>query len=90
MLEIQNLILAEISTLVPDVPAEMLSADASMTAELGLDSVHLTSLFALIRQEIGPVELAPWFIRASHTGEDSIASLAAYISYRLTPQRAAS
>jgi hypothetical protein len=64
--QIESMLLAEIADVCPELGAQ-LHADASLTGELGLDSLCLTSLFGMVKREIGQVELSCWFIRASNT-----------------------
>ncbi len=84
---ITEMLLAEIAAVCPELGRP--SADASLTGDLGLDSLCLTSLFGTVKQELGQVELSTWFIRASHTGTDSIASLSTYLADQLAARHAA-
>jgi acyl carrier protein len=86
--QIESMLLAEIADVCPELGAQ-LHADASLTGELGLDSLCLTSLFGMVKREIGQVELSCWFIRASNTGTDTIASLAHYLVAQVSQRRAA-
>lgn len=86
--EIESLLMAEIADTCPELGPQ-LHVDASLTGELGLDSLCLTSLFGVVKREIGQVELSGWFIRASNTGTDTIASLASYLVAQTAERRAA-
>ena len=77
---IERLLLKEIADVCPELSASELRVDASLTADLGLDSLCLTSLFSMIKREIGAIELSSWFIRASNSGIDTIASLAEHLA----------
>ncbi|MCB9541825.1 MAG: hypothetical protein H6703_05180, partial [Myxococcales bacterium] len=52
-------------------------------------SLCLTALFGMVKREIGQVELSGWFIRASNTGTDTVASLANYLVAQVAERRAA-
>jgi len=86
--QIENLLLDEIASVCPEL-GSMLHADASLTGDLGLDSLCLTSLFGMVKKEIGQVELSSWFIRASNTGSDTVSSLAHYLAVQTVERRAA-
>lgn len=81
--DIQQTLIEEIRCAAPDLPVDAVRTDASLTVDLGLDSVHLTSLFANVKQQVGDVELAPWFIRSSRSGTDTVDSLAGYLAERI-------
>lgn len=84
---IQELLVEEILAACPELGRPPL--DASLTGDLGLDSLTLTSLFASVKAEFGHLSLAPWFIAASNHGTDTIGSLAAFIAEQLEARRAA-
>lgn len=84
---IAEMLLAEITAVCPELGEP--SADASLTGDLGLDSLCLTSLFGAVKAQLGQVELSTWFIRASNTGTDTIASLSSYLADQLAARRAA-
>lgn len=85
---IEKMLLTEIAEVCPELGAH-LTVDASLTGDLGLDSLCLTSLFGMVKKEIGQVELSGWFIRASNTGTDTVASLSAYLAEQVATRRAA-
>lgn len=84
---IEELLVDEIMAACPEVGRPPL--DASLTGDLGLDSLTLTSLFASVKAEFGHISLAPWFIAASNAGTDTIGSLAAFIADHLAVERSA-
>lgn len=86
---IETMLLDEIAACCPGLSPEELQPSASLTADLGLDSLCLTSLFSMVKAEIGPVELSGWFIRASNQGTDTVASLAGYLAHADAARRAA-
>lgn len=78
--QIENYLVHAIVAACPELSTEQVALDASLTLDLGLDSLVLTELFAGIKQQFGRVELAPWFIAGSNTGADTLRSLAAFIA----------
>lgn len=86
--DIESLLMAEIAETCPGLGSQ-LHVDASLTGDLGLDSLCLTALFGMVKREIGQVELSGWFIRASNTGTDTVASLANYLVAQVAERRAA-
>lgn len=81
--QIEALLLDEIVSACPELADFEIRTDASLTGELGLDSLTLSALFAGVKAQFGHLQLAPWFIKASNEGNDTIASLAAFISARI-------
>lgn len=79
---IEALLVEEILAACPELGH--VPATASLTGDLGLDSLTLTSLFATVKTRFGHLSLAPWFIAASNSGTDTIGSLAAFIAERVT------
>ena len=55
------------------------SDGASLTTDLGLDSLELMNLFALIERKIGAVDLMPWMIGSAAGGGDTVGSLCRYV-----------
>lgn len=84
---IAEMLVTEIAEVCPEVGTPGL--DASLTGDLGLDSLCLTSLFGMVKKELGQVELSTWFIRASNTGTDTIGSLSTYLAAQLAGRQAA-
>lgn len=78
--QIEALLIDEILAACPELGT--VPSDASLTGDLGLDSLTLTSLFASVKAEFGHVSLAPWFIAASNSGTDTVGSLAGFIAER--------
>jgi len=81
--QIETLLLEEIVAACPELADFPVRTDVSLTGELGLDSLTLSALFAGVKARFGHLELAPWFIKASKSGADTIASLSAYIADRI-------
>lgn len=77
---IEKLLVDEILSACPELGGA--PSDASLTGDLGLDSLTLASLFAAVKARFGHLELAPWFISASTAGTDTVGSLAAFIAAR--------
>jgi hypothetical protein len=48
---------------------------ASLVHDLGLDSLRLEELVALIKREVTGADLTPWYVRAARDGEDTVAGL---------------
>lgn len=86
---IERFLRDEILSACPELAAAEVTADASLTGHLGLDSLALSSLFSAIKMECGHLELAPWFISASNNGTDTVGSLARFIAARLEARIAA-
>lgn len=84
---IEALLVEEILAACPELGT--VPATASLTGELGLDSLTLTSLFATVKGQFGHISLAPWFIEASNSGTDTVGSLAAFIADRVGVEMAA-
>jgi len=84
---IEALLVDEILAACPELG--VVPSDASLTGELGLDSLTLTALFASVKAEFGHVSLAPWFIAASNAGTDTVGSLSGYIAERIAIEQAA-
>ena len=77
--EILELLRDTIVVCMPNAARTMLTEDASLLGELALDSLHLASVFASIRQEIGEFDLMPWLAQATG-GRDTLGGLADFIS----------
>lgn len=77
---IEALLVEEIVATCPEIAADEVSSEASLTGHLGLDSLCLSTLFGTVRARFGHIELAPWFISSSTTGCDTIGSLARFIA----------
>jgi|GEM_PF-1548677 acyl carrier protein len=76
--QVRNIILSRNDCLFPDDVAEA----ASLTYDLGMDSLHLASLIATIKEEIAEVEFTPWYIRAARHGQDTVGGLVDYLEER--------
>jgi hypothetical protein len=55
----------------------------SLTIDLGMDSLELMNLFALIERRIGPVDLMPWMVGSAVPGRDTVDSLSRYVATAL-------
>jgi hypothetical protein len=51
----------------------------SLTADLGMDSLELMSLFAFIDSEIGAIDLMPWLLDAACGGRDTVDGLCRFV-----------
>jgi len=71
----------QICALIADLPGErgVVSASASLTGDLGMDSLDIEALIAGIREHIADITFTQWYVTTSRTGDDTIGSLAAYI-----------
>ena len=63
---------------VPELDAEQLTSETSLTRELRLDSLRLTSIFARVN-DIIPVDLTPWIVKVASGGPDTLGGLASYV-----------
>ena len=81
---VRNIILATNSGLFPDDVSEF----ASMTYDLGMDSLYLESLISRLKEEVADIEFTPWYIKASRRGHDTVGSLVDYIDEHVTASRA--
>jgi acyl carrier protein len=81
---VRNMILTMNSGLFPDDVNEF----ASMTYDLGMDSLYLESLISRLKDEVADIEFTPWYIKASRRGHDTVGSLVDYIDEHLTASRA--
>jgi len=84
-----ELITAELVRIRPHLGAAELSPDASLTQDLGLDSLDLEQLFAFIKSNVADLDLTPWFLSAARRGSDSLASLARFVAAASAQPRAA-
>jgi Phosphopantetheine attachment site len=60
-----------------------ISGAESLTTDLGMDSLELMSLFALIDSEIGAIDLMPWLVDSSCGGRDTVDGLCRYVAAAL-------
>ena len=75
-----ELIANELVRIRPHLATAELRRDASLTQELGLDSLDLEQLFAAIKAQVGEVDLTPWFLSSARRGSDSLLSLATFLA----------
>jgi hypothetical protein len=66
----------------PRLAGERLTADASLTRDLHVDSTRLAELAAFARREIADVDLTPWYLEVTRTGGDTLGTLAAFLAGR--------
>ncbi len=57
---------------------------ASLTGQLGLDSLVLMAFLAEVRTDYG-VDLGPWLVRYATRGRDTLETLADHLAARRTP-----
>jgi acyl carrier protein len=70
---------AELVRLRPHLGSVEIRQDASLTQDLGLDSLDLSALFSYVKSNVADVDLTPWFLAAARQGGDSLGSLAAFL-----------
>ena len=78
--QVRNMILTMNSGLFPDDVNEF----ASMTYDLGMDSLYLESLISRLKDEVADIEFTPWYIKASRRGHDTVGSLVDFIDEHLS------
>ena len=71
---------ASICRIQPRIRPEQILPESSLTQDLAMDSLDLSSLFSSIKSEIVDLDLTPWFLSAARRGTDSLASLAEFVS----------
>ncbi|MBE3012127.1 acyl carrier protein [Microbispora sp. NEAU-D428] len=76
--QVRHLIRAQCASLEIDEVSE----DASLTYDLGMDSLQIGSLIAAIREEIADIEFSPWYIDSGWNGQDTVGGLTDYIAER--------
>ncbi|MEV4247542.1 acyl carrier protein [Streptosporangium canum] len=77
--QVRQLILAQrISAEIREVPES-----ASLTYDLGLDSLQLASLIAAIKEKIADMEFTPWYVDSGRNGQDTVGGLVDYIAERV-------
>jgi acyl carrier protein len=81
---VRNHILATNTGLYPDDVTEF----ASLTYDLGMDSLHLESLISGLKENVAEMEFTPWYIKASRRGYDTVGSLVDYIEERVVELQA--
>ena len=62
---------------------------SSLTYDLGMDSLHLESLIAGLKEQVAEMEFTPWYVKASRRGYDTVGSLVDYIEERVVALQAA-
>jgi acyl carrier protein len=77
---IADLIALEVTRIRPQLATEDLPLQASLTQDIGLDSLDLEQLFAFIKTHVVDVDLTPWLLSAARKGSDSLASLADFLA----------
>lgn len=70
---------ALILTMNPRLSPNEVNEGASLTQDLGMDSLHLESLISRLKDEVADVEFTPWYIKATRRGHDTVGSLADFI-----------
>jgi hypothetical protein len=64
------------------LPADAIVRDASLVYDLGLDSLRLEAVVALIKRELSDTDLTPWYVRAAHEGQDTVGGLVDFLAER--------
>jgi hypothetical protein len=80
--EVKDRLMKVIKEIVGGSP-NRISEGASLTSDLGLDSLELMNLFAHIDRKIGAVDLMPWMIGSATGGGDTVDSLCRYVATAL-------
>jgi hypothetical protein len=62
----------------PALEVDALAEGASLVYDLGLDSLRLEELAALVKRELSSADLTPWYVRASG-GHDSVGELVDFL-----------
>lgn len=73
--EIGARVAAVILSLGRDIQAEDLRPEASLVNNLALDSLAIEGLITALKAEIADVDFIPWYVTASRSGQDTLASL---------------
>ncbi|WP_224245110.1 hypothetical protein [Hyalangium gracile] len=63
----------------PQLDLSAIAPGASLSQQLGLDSLRLATLFDRIRQDNAGINLLPWFMNAARQGGDSLESLVTFM-----------
>lgn len=63
-------------------PARITGSE-TLTADLGMGSLDLMSLFAVIEAELGSIDLLPWLVDSTLGGRDTIDGLCGYVTAAL-------
>jgi hypothetical protein len=58
----------------PALAVETVVDDASLVYDLGMDSIRIEELVALIKKELSSADLTLWYVRASE-GHDTVGAL---------------
>jgi hypothetical protein len=65
-----------------NLPAEAIVESSSLVYDLGLDSLRLEEVIALIKHEVSDTDLTPWYARAARGGQDTVAGLLDFLVER--------
>lgn len=72
-----------------DVEPGAVRADASLTAELGMDSMRIAALASELKRQFGEVDMTDWYVSAAQRGGDTVGSLVDFLQGALAPGAAA-
>lgn len=75
-----RLLVVHLLAVKPALRAEDITADSSITADLGFDSIDLTRLAGRIRDDRPDFDLRAWLASAMQTQVDSVGSMAAMLA----------
>ena len=68
----------------PNLDGSALQPQASLTGDLGLDSLDLVRLSARLASDFPEVDLTPWLAQACRPGMDTLSSIVAHLERQLT------
>jgi len=67
----------------PAIRREDIDEEASLVETLGMDSMHLSTLFTEIKRRIGKVDMTEWYVLAARGGADTVGGLVDYLEKKL-------
>lgn len=70
---------AIIRKLEPAMKRDELREDASLSGEIGFDSIQLEELITHIKLQIADIDFTPWYVQVTRNGNDTIGSLVEYV-----------
>ncbi|MGA4837370.1 acyl carrier protein [Streptomyces sp. G45] len=77
-----HIVTEHIAAIRPSLEPAAITPEASLTAELGMDSMDLVELSARITADYPDFDMNAWLLRASTPGMDHLGSLVAVLTTR--------
>jgi acyl carrier protein len=74
---------AYIGAVKPTVDPSKINPQASLTADIGLDSLDLVELASRIGAEFPQCDIMPWLTEASSPGKDTVGTFVAHLERQL-------